>query len=119
MIPLDRRHPQPERRECQRIRPNPASQIDNVASTRPTQPIRVVPGNLKPRGLLQPGGGEHHAVREISELFVSLLPQPRLGECRRNQLGGITLIAKLCGKREDLLLIVWRKRGEKGFEFHG
>jgi hypothetical protein len=88
VVHLDGPHAEVEAREGHRVRADPAAQVVDDADLG-AQVARGVPGgHLQPGRLLETVGGEQHLLGELAELVSPTGPQARLGQRRRDELGG-------------------------------
>src|SRR5690606_4345122 len=77
------------------------------------EPARVVGRDREAGRLLEPFGGEEHAVGEVAELLAGLRAQPRLGERGGDELGVEAFRAQPLGDRHRGVRVVRRERPEE------
>ncbi|MGT2425992.1 hypothetical protein [Amnibacterium kyonggiense] len=88
LVALDGQHPQPDRRDGQRVAAEPAAEVGDGPRTGRAEAGRVPRGHAEPGRLLEAGPREQHAVRELAELRPGATAQGRLRQDGRRLLRG-------------------------------
>ena len=114
LVDVRREHPQADAREGHRVRPDPAGEVRDPGAARVAEPAGVVRRDAEPGGLLEPGRGEEHAVRERPELPGGLRAQAGLRQRGGHQGRVDPLVAHPLREREGAALVVRRQRRQQG-----
>ena len=107
-------HPQADAREGHGVGPDPAGEVRDPGAARVAEPAGVVRRDAEPGGLLEPGRGEEHAVRERPELPGGLRAQAGLRQRGGHQGGVDALVAHPLRQGQGAALVVRRQRRQQG-----